>query len=72
MQKWIAIIIITLVILLDVLTVYSSFLTNNVFTISWGFWTYSSLLIFNVFAITLSYIFYQSYKELCKEKEDYQ
>ena len=71
MQKWVAITIITLVILLDLLTVISNSY-NNVFTVSWGFWTYSSLLIFNVFAISLSYIFYQSYKELCKEKEDYQ
>ena len=63
MEKWIAVLIIVSVILLDSLYLYDSFLTNNILKISWGFMTYSSLVIFNVFGIIFGNLFYQVYKE---------
>jgi hypothetical protein len=76
MEKWTAVLLIVLVILLDILCLYNSFLTNNILEISWGFMTYSSLVIFNVVGILFGNIFYQVYKEnkrykSWKEKEDY-
>ena len=77
MEKWLAILLIVLVILLDILCLHNSFLTNNPLKISWGFMTYSFLVIFNAFGIIFGNLFYQVYKEnkrykLWKEKEDYQ
>jgi len=63
MEKWIAVLLVVLVILLDSLCLYDSFLTNNVLKISWGFMTYASLIIFNAFAFIFSRVLYKVYKE---------
>jgi len=62
MEKWLAVLVIISVMLLDFIYVYDLSIGNNVFKMSWGFTTYIALIIFNAVAFIFSRALYKNHK----------